>query len=355
MDMFLIASVVVAGANEQSAEGFKWMPVPSAFRMTQGTFRLDTTFTVSVEGAATLRQYRAAARMLRRLSDRTGLFFSQNILSPSTNPSQPSMSITASHQGRLEPGEDESYTLEISGQSIRLSAESDIGTLRGMETFLQLLDADGQGYFFPCVSVEDRPRFSWRGLLIDAGRHFMPVDVILRNLDGMATVKLNVLHWHLTDDQGFRVECKTHPKLHELGSDGQYYTHEQIRRVVAYAADRGIRVMPEFDIPGHSTAWFVGYPELASASGQYEIERHWGVFKPTMDPTRGSTYNFLDGFFKEMAGLFPDAFIHIGGDEVEGSAWKESPAIQAFMKKNHIPDNHALQTYFNLRIQKILV
>jgi hexosaminidase len=131
---------------------------------------------------------------------------------------------------------------------------------------LQLLDGDRSGYFLPAVSIQDEPRFRWRGLLIDSGRHFQPVEVIRRNLDGMAAVKLNVLHWHLTEDQGFRVESRKYPKLQLMGSDGMYYTQAQIRDIVEYARMRGIRVVPEFDMPGHATSWLVGYPELASAA-----------------------------------------------------------------------------------------
>jgi len=158
------------------------------------------------------------------------------------------------------------------------------------------------------IEIEDNPRFPWRGLMIDSGRHFMPLDVIKRNLDAMAAVKLNVFHWHLSENQGFRIESKRFPKLQEMGSDGLYYTQAEVRDVISYARDRGIRVVPEFDMPGHSTAWFVGYPDLASAPGPYSIERKWGVFDPAMDPTKESTYKFLDSFIGEMAALFPDQF-----------------------------------------------
>ena len=135
-----------------------------------------------------------------------------------------------------------------------------------------------------------------------SARHFMPLDVVERNLDAMAAVKLNVFHWHLSDDQGFRVESKRFPKLHQVGSDGLFYTQDQIRDVVAYARDRGIRVVPEFDIPGHTTAWLVGYPGTRRpAPGPYEIGRIWGVFDTALDPSREETYAFLDGFFGEMA------------------------------------------------------
>ena len=176
------------------------------------------------------------------------------------------------------------------------------------------------------MHIEDRPRFPWRGLMLDVSRHWMPVEVVERNLDAMAAVKLNVFHWHLSDDQGFRVESRRYPRLQQLGSDGHYYTQDEIRRVVAYALDRGIRVVPEFDIPGHTTSWFPGYPELAGAPGPYAIGRHFGVFDPVMDPSREETYAFLDGFLGEMAALFPDPYFHIGGDEVNGKQWSQSPA-----------------------------
>ena len=281
-------------------------------------------------------------------------FFSQDYLVPNSNPASAGMVITVNRPGTLELREDESYQLSVTPKKIVLTAETDIGALRGLETFLQLVDNNERGYFVPAVSIKDQPRFPWRGLLIDACRHFMPVEVIKRNLDGMAAVKMNVLHWHLTEDQGFRVECKSFPKLHEMGSDGFYYTQEQIRDIIDYAADRGIRVVPEFDIPGHATSWLVGYPELASLPGPYTIERKFGVCDPTMNPTIEETYVFLDKFFQEMSHLFPDDYMHIGGDENNGKQWNANPEIQAFMKSKKIPDNHALQSYFNNRVLKIL-
>jgi len=190
--------------------------------------------------------------------------------------------------------------------------------------------------------------------MIDSGRHFMPPDVIKRNLDGMEAVKMNVFHWHLSDNQGFRTESRKFPKLHEQGSDGLYYTQEEIRDVVEYARDRGIRVVPEFDMPGHSTAWFVGHPELASGSGPYAVERKWGVFDPAMDPTDEKTYKFLSEFIGEMTKLFPDQFFHIGGDEVNGKEWDANSKIQAFKKSHKIKDNAGLQSYFSGRVQELV-
>ena len=330
------------------------MPIPAELAMGEGRFRLTEDFTITVIGPASDQAYGGATRMLRRLSGRTGFFFSQDFIGSDDTTSGAPVKLKWSRSGQVKLSENESYTLEVTADYITLSAETDIGILRGLETLLQLLAANREGYYFPAIRIEDAPRFPWRGLLIDVGRHFMPVDVIKRNLDGMAAVKLNVLHWHLSENQGFRVESKTYPKLHELGSDGFYYTQEQIKDIIAYADTRGIRVMPEFDIPGHSTSWLTGYPELASAPGPYTIERGFGVSDPSLDPTRETTYEFLDAFFREMTDLFPDQYMHIGGDEVEGSQWDANPDIQAFMREHQLPDNEALQSYFNQRILEIL-
>jgi hexosaminidase len=190
--------------------------------------------------------------------------------------------------------------------------------------------------------------------MLDVSRHWMPAGVVRRNLDAMAALKLNVFHWHLSDDQGFRVESKRFPKLHEMGSDGHYYTQRQVRDIIDFARERGIRVVPEFDMPGHATAWFVGYPELASAPGPYSIERKWGIFDPAMDPTRNEVYRFLDALTGEMAALFPDDYFHIGGDEVNGKQWDRNAGIKAFIREHSIKNDIALQAYFSSRLQPIV-
>ena len=253
-----------------------------------------------------------------------------------------------------ELGEDESYILEISATGAKLSAPTPLGILHGLQTFLQLVDVSPDGFAAPAVTINDKPRFPWRGLMIDSARHFTPLDVLKRNIDGLEAVKMNVFHWHLSENQGFRVESKKFPKLHEMGSDGLYYTQDEIRDLIAYARDRGIRVVPEFDVPGHSTAWFVGYPELASAPGPYEIERKWGVFDPAFDPTNEKVYKFLDQLIEEMAKLFPDHFFHVGGDEVNGKQWDANPKIQEFIKAHDLKNNEGLQAYFNKRLEPIV-
>jgi hexosaminidase len=346
--------LLAATAGPAPANKPALMPVPASLVWQEGQLRLDEKFSVGGKARPDQRAFKAAVRFLQRLSGRTGLFLLQDYLKEQKITAETKLIYHYERAGKLEPGEDESYRLVVKPEKIELTAPTDLGIVRGFETLLQLLSADNQGYFFPAVDIKDQPRFTWRGLLIDSCRHFMPLEVIKRNLLAMAAVKMNVLHWHLSEDQGFRVECKTFPKLHQLGSDGLYYTQEQIKEIINLASDLGIRVMPEFDIPGHSTSWFVAYPEYASAAGPFSIERKFGVFGPVFDPTRPEVYRFFDKFFKEMASLFPDPYLHIGGDEVEAKQWKENPKIQAFMKKHNLPDNHALQAYFNREILKIL-
>jgi hexosaminidase len=329
------------------------MPVPASVNIMRGRMKVEATFTAAIQGYSDERLRAGLTRALRRLESRTGLEFGRELASV---PGAANLVLQCQGAGRAVASleEDESYTLEVSERQVVVNAPSVVGALRGLETFLQLLGGDASGYYIPEARIRDKPRFPWRGLLIDVGRHWQPVEVIKRNLDGMAAVKLNVLHLHLTDDQGFRIETKTFPKLHGSGADNLYYTQDEIREIIAYARERGIRVVPEFDIPGHTTAWFAGHPELASAPGPYQIERRFGIFDAAMDPTREETYRFLDRFLAEMAALFPDAYMHIGGDEVTGKHWRLNPQIQAFIAKNNLKDKHGLQAYFNGRIARIL-
>lgn len=358
---FLFMLVLINGndfaQNRTSTDGsgrmHHLMPVPASVRFHSGRLSIDDTFKAAVKGHTDARLQAGLARALQRLGNRTGLDFAREVGSDTA-----AATLVVQCQGPGQeipsPGEDESYTLEVSSKQAVLSAPTAVGALRGLETFLQLIEGDARGYFLPPASLQDRPRFPWRGLLIDVCRHWQPMEVLKRNLDGMAAVKLNVLHWHISEDQGFRVESRRYPKLHQMGSDGLYYTQEQVREIVAYARERGIRVVPEFDMPGHATSWLVGHPELASAPGPYRIERKFGIFDPTLDPTREEVYTLLDGFLGEMAALFPDTYMHIGGDENNGKQWKANPKIQAFMQSKGLKDNHALQAYFNKRLSVIL-
>ena len=343
----------LARGENSSASAINVMPMPASVKLLAGTLKLDRAFTVAVDGQADARLERSVRHMQERLRRRTGLTLPLG-LAPAG--SSASLRVAVKETGATYPkfGEDESYTLGVEANNATLQANTVLGAVRGLETFSQLVAGNADGYYFPCVNIQDKPRFAWRGLMIDVGRHFEPVDVIKRNIDAMAMAKMNVFHWHLSEDQGFRVESKKYPLLHEKGSNGQYYTQEQVREVIDFAADRGVRVVPEFDMPGHTTAWMPGYPNLASAPGPYEIETRWGVFDPTMDPTREETYEFLDAFIGEMTALFPDEYFHVGGDENNGKQWKANPQIQEFMRQHGYHNTAELQTYFNQRVLKIV-
>jgi len=328
------------------------MPLPANMRSGTGRLAVDSSFSIAFTGYSEPRLERAGERFLKQLARQTGLALA---LKPSKT-GKGTLVIQTDHASKeiQEVGEDESYILDVSTASARLRASTPLGTMHGLQTFLQLVEVSPNGFAVPVVTIQDQPRFPWRGLMIDSARHFIPLDVIRRNIDGMEAVKMNVFHWHLSENQGFRVESKKYPKLHELGSDALYYTQDEIRDLVAYARDRGIRVVPEFDMPGHSTAWFVGHPELASGQGPYAIERKWGIFDPAMDPTNEKVYKFLDDLIGEMARVFPDHYFHIGGDEVNGKEWDANPKIQVFMKTHGIKNNEALQAYFSGRVQKLV-
>ena len=346
--------LAVSGSMAQNVEQLSLMPWPSSVKTGSGQLVIQDAFSVARTNNDDPRLPKTLEIFLNDLRRHTGSLPLDFNLVEDTAQAQLRVTSQRSSKEVQELGEDESYTLDVTPSGAELKAPTTLGVMRGLQTFLQLVQITPQGFAVPAVSIEDRPRFPWRGLMIDSARHFMPMEVLKRNLDGMAALKLNVFHWHLSDNQGFRVESRKFSRLHEKGSDGLYYTQDQVREIIAYARDRGIRVIPEFDMPGHSTAWFVGYPDLASGPGPYSIERKWGVFDPAMDPTRESTYKFLDAFIGEMAALFPDKFFHIGGDEVNGKQWDANPKIQEFMRAHFLKNDADLQAYFNTRIQKIV-
>jgi hexosaminidase len=337
----MAAACAAVPAAAQAAAPHGLMPVPASVRFEGGSLQLDARFAVALEGARD--------PVLLRITRLTGLPIVREggTVALTIKCARPA-------GGVQRAIEDESYTLNVSSSGAVLAAATPYGVLRGLETFIQLIEQGPAGYAVRGATIEDRPRFPWRGLLIDVCRHWIPPDVIKRNLDAMAAVKMNVLHWHLSEDQGFRVESKAFPLLHQKGSDGLYYTQEQVRDIVRYAADRGIRVVPEFDMPGHTGSWLVGYPWLSSGKGPFEIGRAWGVYDPVIDPTNEKVYTFVERLIGEMAALFPDAYFHVGGDEVNGKQWDASPAVVAYRKQKGMKTNEDLQAYFNTRVSAML-
>ncbi len=271
----------------------------------------------------------------------------------------------------------EAYELGIGHDHIILTAATPAGIFHGIQTIIQLLPtvaSVGSGaprVFLPCLTVADEPRFAWRGMHLDVCRHFFPVQFVKKYIDLLARYKMNRFHWHLTDDQGWRIEIKKYPKLTEVGawrSGSQYgpysertydneryggsYTQEQIREVVAYAAARHITVVPEIEMPGHAMAALAAHPHLGCTGGPYEIQKGWGVFDDVFCAGKDSTFTFLEDVLSEVLDLFPSDHIHIGGDECPKTRWKTCPHCRARMKKEGLKDEHELQSYFIRRIEK---
>jgi hexosaminidase len=295
----VLASLAVA----QPQPALNLMPMPSSVQTGVGQLPVDRSFSIAITGSKDAVTERAVTRFVAELSRQTGMFLKQKQGGSAKPTLQIDIHATHGSEKVQRLGKYESYELVIEQTAAKLTAPNTLGILHGLQTFLQLVETTSNGFALPAVTIKDQPRFPWRGLLIDVGRHFIPLDVLKRNVDGMAAVKMNVLHLHLYDNEGFRLESKRFPRLQEEGSDGWYYTQAEIRDFVAYAHDRGIRVVPEFEMPGHSRSLFSGYPELASGPGPYRVEP--GGPDAVMDPTRQETYKFINKFIGEMAQLFP--------------------------------------------------
>lgn len=311
------------------------MPLPTAITRGQGAFTVTpagggpSNFTYNYGQTHDPRLEAAVRRALIRLGRTCG---GEVLRSTIDHPSPSHASLLINVAGPGEPvqsiDEDESYQLSVTTQEATLTAPTDLGAMHGLETLLQLATMERGACVLPAVTISDVPRFRWRGFMLDVSRHFEPVGAVERTLDGMAAAKLNVFHWHLSDDQSFRAESKKFPRLTEVASEGEFYTQDQLREVVAYARARGIRVVPEFDMPGHGSSWIMAYPELAPAAPITTLPVVYGMTTAVLDPTRKSTYKFINTLVEEMGGIFPDAMFHIGGDEVRekpGSPTRRSP------------------------------
>ncbi len=341
------------------------LPKPAEIRWGGGRLVLQAPLVAAFEPGASPLVRAAVQRTLARLAPQpTNSPTRQPTTSPTRQPANsPGLQIRYGHEGRPEAFDEERYSLRVTPVGVLIDAPTSLGVLRALATLEQLPAAEKAGKkqrFLPEADIRDAPRFAWRGLLLDPVRHFLPVAVIKRNLDGMAAAKLNVLHWHLSDDQGFRVESRLFPLLH-TASGGGYYTAADVREVLAYAAARGIRVLPEFDVPSHTTAWMVAYPRLATPDTTYRPYLGWRTTNVGLDPTRETTYTFLDSLLTEMSGLFPDPYFHAGGDEFNGKQWLRSPPVADFMRARAMfkadgktLDPHQLHTYFNRRVLAIL-
>lgn len=338
---------------------FHVMPLPRSVEAGPGKLVLGDNFSIVLAGQHDARLDAAVLRFVDRLDRQCG-GVRRALHSFEANPDAragQAFVIRAAGSGGAVQGvdEDESYKLTLGGAPVpELDAATDVGAMHGLETFLQLVETSGSGCWLPAVTIDDAPRFAWRGFMLDVSRHFETIPVIERTLDAMAIAKLNVFHWHLSDDQGFRAESKLYPRFTQVASDGLYYTQDEMRHIVTYARARGIRVVPEFDIPGHTSSWLLAYPEIGAGEDIKAMPQVFGIPQAELDASNEKTYKFLDGFIGEMAGIFPDAYFHIGGDETKGKGWLENPRIKAFMDKQGFKTPEELQAYFNRQLLPIL-
>ncbi|GAA4802279.1 hypothetical protein GCM10023231_34060 [Olivibacter ginsenosidimutans] len=274
----------------------------------------------------------------------------------------------------MEAAGPEAYHLEVSGQTVQIKGDNS-GSFYALQSLLQLVEQKNGALVIPAVTIDDKPEFGYRGIMLDVARHFFSMDELKKIVDVMAYFKFNRLHWHLTDDQGWRLEIKKYPKLTQVSAwrdstiigqygdfkpfiyDGEkhggYYTQEEARAFVKYAAERKITVIPEIELPGHSTAVLAAYPELGCKDTTYQVAGYWGVFRSIYAP-KEETFKFLEDVLTEVIDIFPSKYIHIGGDEVPKDDWKESEMAQKFIKKHKLKDEHELQSFFIQRIEKFL-
>lgn len=329
------------------------LPAPSSVQTDGSAFALPQTFAVVWHGKKTALLEKAVERFRLRLEKISGQKIS--FTAPSSDPNLFTLTITCDEAGNPPPSltMQEDYTLATSASGITLSATQPFGILHGLASTLQLVTRTQTGAVITQATLSDAPRFRWRGLMIDVSRHFMTLPTLLRQIDAMELTKLNALHLHLADGQGFRVESKLFPRLHTVASHGQYYTQNQIRTLVSYAADRGIRVVPEFDTPGHSFALLEAYPRYA-AQAPLNLTDRAERNRAALDPTNPATYRFVNALYGEMASLFPDAYFHIGGDEVVAKQWKNAPRIMAYMKAHNLATPAEMQAEFTRRVAQSL-
>ena len=341
MKYLLLLSLFLCACIPPENIGVNILPSPQQFELKEGKFLFDASTGVFADS----------------------VFFEQIPYLKSIS-SQPlngeSTTIALLYEGAFS---DEEYILDISEDTIAISATTSEGIIRGIQTLRQLLPLQKKSAYIPALSIHDYPRFSWRGMLLDCSRHFMEKDFIKRYIDLLALHKMNVLHWHLTEDQGWRIEIEQYPKLTEIGAwrtqkDGSiyggFYTKEDIREIVAYAKERHITVVPEIELPGHSLAALASYPQLSCTGGPFEVENDWGVFKDIYCAGNDSVFMFLENVLDEVLELFPSKYIHIGGDEAPKYRWDNCNKCKARMRNEGLDDSHQLQSYFITRIERYL-
>ncbi|HVU28439.1 MAG TPA: beta-N-acetylhexosaminidase [Verrucomicrobiae bacterium] len=363
-------TAVTAGETNRPA----LIPVPETIECQKGQFKFLTETKIIVDQAST----QTGQYLAEQIRKPTGYPFMVNLLGTADAAKGNILLTTQDSNTNLGS---EGYELDISANSVVIRAPTQTGLFYGVQTLLQLLppeifstnlvtDMDWQ---IPCVHIEDQPRFKWRGLMLDVSRHFFTVAEVERLLDAMAALKMNIFHWHLTDDQGWRIQIKNYPKLTQIGAwrtdvgfgldpksttaygpDGRYggfYTPDDIRQVVKYAAARHITILPEIEMPGHSMAALAAYPQFSCTGGPFTIPLKLGIFDGIYNPADERTYKFLDDVLTDVLQLFPGKYVHLGGDEVPKDPWKNNAACQALMKREGLTNENELQGWFMKRME----
>lgn len=350
-----------------TARGSDWpeiIPQPATMDTLDGTFRITANSTISVEGSDEA-LLEVASYLADVLETATG---QRPRISHGSSPTLAPGMIVLSTSGvdpRLGP---EGYELMVTQMLTMIRAPKPAGIFYGIQSLRQLLPPEAlhgdlaADWSIPCVRIKDRPRYQWRGMLLDCGRHFMDVEYIKRHIDLLALHKMNVLHWHLTEDQGWRLQIEKYPKLTEIGAwrgtgddrYGGYYTQDEVREIVAYAASRFVTVVPEIEMPGHCVAALAAYPELSCTGGPFEVSTRWGVHSDVYCAGSEAPFEFLENVLLEVFEMFPSTYIHIGGDECPKVRWEACDACQKRIEDEGLADEHELQSYFIARMERFI-
>jgi hexosaminidase len=365
----LLSAVPALGAE---TEVLSIVPKPARIERSEGRFVLDArTKVVLGKGAEAFVDL--AQGLAESIRQRTG----QSIEVQRHPGSLPNKQILLFPADAARSLGDEGYEIVVGPETARLTAAKPAGMFYAVQTLGQLLAeatgaANARSWGVPCVKIEDRPRFAWRGMNLDVARHFFDKPFVKRYIDHLAACKINVFHLYLTDDQGWRIEIKRYPRLTEVGAwrkgtkkhyahgggddkrYGGFFTQDDLREIVAYARERFITVVPGISMPGHSQAALAAYPELSSTGGPFEVWTEWGISKEVMDPGREEVFRFVEGVLAEAVAIFPSRYIHTGGDEVPRDRWKASSYAQARMRREGLNSEDELQSYFTKRVERFL-
>jgi hexosaminidase len=371
--LFLLTVLFFTGARAQTKSNLNLVPVPAKLKISSGQFTIHPNTRIVL--TSNTQEMQNAVAVLNGLLNQAG-GFRLEITENTANANAIICKLNTSLPNK------EGYKLSVQKELITLEAQTPQGIFYGIQTLRQLLPyqierpyPSNAAWNIPCLEIEDAPRFEYRGLMLDAARHFFPKEFVMKFIDMLAYHKMNTLHWHLTDDQGWRIEIKKYPNLTETGAYrnrtlegrytapekrkwdntryGGYYTQDDISEVLAYAQKHFVTVIPEVEMPGHAVAALTSYPQLSCTGGPFEVEGLWGVHNDIFCP-KEETFRFLENVLSEVAGLFPSRYIHIGGDEAPKLRWKNCAHCQALIKKEGLKDEHELQSYFIKRIEKFV-